>query len=34
VRQRSMLRKMLMESERMVPSTSRRIMEAVRLNPR
>jgi hypothetical protein len=31
VRQRSMLRKMLMESERTVPSTSRRIMDAVRL---
>ena len=34
VRQRSMLRKMLVESERVVPSTSRRIMETVRLNPR
>jgi hypothetical protein len=34
VRQRSLLRKMLGENERVVPSTSARIMKAVRLNPR
>jgi hypothetical protein len=34
VKQRSMLRRMLAENERMVPSTSGRILEKVRLKPR
>jgi hypothetical protein len=34
VKQRSMLRRMLAENERMVPSTSERILERVRLKPR